>query len=143
MHNPELVTRKHVSQKTAAQLIELARESARAQGIAVTIAITDAGGHQVALYRDDDAHFLTIEVAINKAWTASAYGLSTHVWNAVVNQPTTAQLNNVERLMPVGGGYPLKVAGQLVGGIGISGGLAQQDMDACAYALSSLGFDVE
>ncbi len=141
MSQIDLITQKYVSQKTAAQLISAARESAHGQGIAVTIAITDAGGHQLALFRDDNAHFLTVEVAINKAWTASAYGLPTHVWNNVVNQPETAQLNNVSRLMPVGGGYPLKIEGRLVGGIGISGGLAQQDIDACLAALDRLGFE--
>ncbi|MCB6183036.1 heme-binding protein [Leeia sp. TBRC 13508] len=130
-----------ISQATAQQLIQLATESAKQQGIAVTIAITDIGGHQVALYRDDNAHFLTIEVAIKKAWTASAYGLPTHIWNDIVNQPKTAQLNNVSQLMPIGGGYPLRVNGQLVGGIGISGGLAQQDIDACGAALTALGFE--
>lgn len=140
MNNENIVIKPSVSQQAAARLISAARESALQQGIAVTIAITDIGGHQVALWRDDDAHFLTVEVAVNKAWTASAYGLPTHIWNEVVNQPKTAQLNNVSRLMPIGGGYPLLLDGQLVGGIGISGGLAQQDMDACEVALKAAGF---
>jgi len=44
--------------------------------------------------------------------------------------------------MPVGGGNPVKDGGKLVGGIGVSGGNAQQDQDIAEAALKSLGFDV-
>ncbi len=85
--------------------------------------------------------FLTAEVAIDKAWTAASCGVATHDWNRYITDPKVAPLANVPRLMPVGGGNPIKDGGKLVGGIGVSGGNAQQDQDIAEAALKSLGFD--
>lgn len=104
--------------------------------------MTDAAGYLKAFERTDGARFITIEVAINKAWTAASYGVATHVWNAVVSKPEVAQLANVPGLMPVGGGCPIVENGLLVGGIGISGGDHLQDRQAAETALKALGFEV-
>ena len=53
-----------------------------------------------------------------------------------------APLANVPGLMPVGGDNPVKHGGKLIGGIGVSGGNAEQDQDIAEGALSSVGFDV-
>lgn len=80
-------------------------------------------------------------MTVNKAWTAASFGLSTQVWNQVVAQPATAPLAQHPRLMAVGGGVPIVLAGQVVGAIGISGGNAQQDHDAAVAALQVRGFE--
>ena len=105
-------------------------------------AVTDAGGHLTVFERMDGGPLLTGEVAINKAWTAASYGVATHDWNRYVADSKVAPLANIPRLMPVGGGNPVKDGGKLVGGIGVSGGNAQQDQDIAEAALNSLGFDV-
>ena len=119
-----------------------ARATAGDLGIEVVVAVADAGGHLTAFERMDGAPFLTGEVAINKAWAAASYGVVTHDWNRYVADPKVAPLANIPRLMPVGGGNPVKDGGKLVGGIGVSGGNAQQDQDIAEAALKSLGFDV-
>ncbi len=126
----------------AAALVAAARATAGDLGIEVAVAVTHAGGHLTAFERMDGAPFLTGEVAINKAWTAASYGVATHDWNRYVADPKVAPLANIPRLMPVGGGNPVKDGGKLVGGIGVSGGNAQQDQDIAEAALKSLGFDV-
>ena len=70
------------------------------------MAITDAGGHLVAFERTDGAPFLTGDVAIRKAWTASSYGIATHVWNDYIADPEVAPLANLHGLMPVGFDVP-------------------------------------
>ncbi|MCK9688067.1 GlcG/HbpS family heme-binding protein [Scleromatobacter humisilvae] len=131
-----------INRDAAQALIEAARAASRDLGIRVTIAVTDAGGHLAALARDDGAPFLTVDVAIDKAWTATSFGLPTHVWSDVIANPQVAQLAHRPRLVAVGGGVPIVSGGRVVGGIGISGGNAQQDRDAAEIALKALGFEL-
>ncbi len=131
-----------ITRDAAHALIAAADTASRDIGIKVTIAVTDAGGHLVALTRNDGAPFLSINVAIDKAWTATSFGLPTHVWADVIANPGVAQLAHQPRLVAVGGGVPIVVGGQVVGGIGISGGNAVQDRDAAEIALKATGFEV-
>ena len=131
-----------ITQDAARALIAAANAASRDIGIKVTIAVTDAGGHLAALTRDDGAPFLSVDVAIDKAWTATSFGLPTHVWSDVIANPQVAQLAHRPRLVAVGGGVPIVVDGRVVGGIGISGGNARQDRDAAEIALRALGFEV-
>ncbi|SDY95835.1 Uncharacterized conserved protein GlcG, DUF336 family [Collimonas sp. OK242] len=131
-----------ITRLTAHALIEAAQAAARDIGIEVTIAITDNAGHLKAFDRSDKAPFLTVEVAIDKAWTAASFGLATHVWNSIISKSEVAQLAHRPRMVAVGGGYPILLDGQVVGGIGISGGNALQDQQACEVALKALGFDL-
>ena len=131
-----------ITRESAEALVAATSAAARDIGIHVTIAVTDAGGHLTAFARDDGAPFLTANVAIDKAWTAASFGLPTHTWADIVANPQVASLAHQPRLVAVGGGVPIVVDGRVVGGIGVSGGNAQQDRDAAEIALKSLGFEV-
>jgi len=135
-------TKASITRDSALVLAVAARDAATQVGLNLAIAVTDEGGHLVAFERADATPFLAAEVAINKAWTAASFGLDTMIWNQVVSQPATAPLANHPRVMPVGGGVPIVVGGRVVGGIGISGGTAQQDHDVAAAALKAAGFEV-
>ena len=69
-----IVTTATISLEAAQTLLAEARRACAARGFAATIAITDAGGHLRAFERADAAPFLTVDVAINKAWTAASFG---------------------------------------------------------------------
>ncbi|WP_394781963.1 heme-binding protein [Undibacterium sp.] len=131
-----------INRSAALDLLQAARAASTVIGIEVTIAITDAGGHLTALERSDIAPFLTVNVAIDKAWSAVSFGLPTHVWSSILQNNAVAQLAHQPRLVAVGGGYPIIKNGQVVGGIGISGGNALQDQQAAEAALKALGFDL-
>mgnify|MGYP001550576522 CR=1 FL=1 len=133
------ITTPTLNLEAAHELLGHARSACARRGFAATIAITDAGGHLRAFERADAAPFLTAEVAMDKAWTAASFGMSTHQWNAYMSEPTVAPLANHPRLMPVGGGVPILVGGRLAGGLGISGGTSVQDHEAAEDALRSLG----
>lgn len=137
--NVKTVATSNLSLETANALMVEIRRACEARGFAPAIAIADAGGHLRAFERADAAPFLTAEVAVNKAWTSAAYGLSTHDWNKYMGEPTVAPLAHHPRLMPVGGGLPFHIDGKLAGGIGISGGTSLQDHEAGEDALRSLG----
>jgi uncharacterized protein GlcG (DUF336 family) len=132
-----------INREAAVALIEAALADAGRIGIEVAVAVTDATGNLRAFERTDGAPFLTAEVAIDKAWTASSFGFATHVWNDyVTSDPKVAPLAHRPRMVAVGGGYPIIENGKLIGGIGISGGNYQQDQEAAAAALRHLGFEV-
>lgn len=128
-----------VTLAASSALIQAARDAAKAIGIEVAVAVTDAAGNLMAFERTDGAPFLTAEVAINKAWTAASYGVATHDWNTYLADPKVAPLANISRLMAVGGGNPMKENGKVIGGIGVSGGTAQQDQQIAEAALTTLG----
>jgi len=138
----QVQTKASITRDSALALAVAARDAATRIGLNLAIAVTDEGGHLVAFERADATPFLAAEVAINKAWTAASFGLDTMVWNQVVAQPATAPLANHPRVMPVGGGVPVVVDGRVVGGIGISGGTAQQDHDVAVAALEAAGFEI-
>lgn len=131
-----------ITRDSALALAIAARDAATEIGLNLAIAVTDEGGHLIAFERADATPFLAAEVAVNKAWTAASFGLDTMVWNQIVAQPATAPLANHPRVMAVGGGVPIVLGGRVVGGIGISGGTAQQDHDVAAAALKAAGFEV-
>jgi uncharacterized protein GlcG (DUF336 family) len=131
-----------ITREAAIALIDASLEAAREIGIEVAVAVTDATGSLRAFERTNGAPFLTTDVAIDKAWTACSYGYPTHVWNAYVADPKVAPLAYQPRLLAVGGGYPIQEGGKLIGGIGISGGNAEQDQKVADAALKSLGFTV-
>ena len=116
------------------------REEAALAGFDVATAVTDPGGHLVAFERADGTPFLAAEIAVDKAWTAAAFRLTTDTWNTIVAEPRTAPLAHHPRLMAVGGGFPLFDGGVCVGGLGISGGTAQQDEDVALAVLKAQGF---
>ena len=130
-----------ITHAAASELIAAARVAAAAIGIKVSIAVTDAAGNLTAFERADGVPFLTVDVAVNKAWTAASFGLGTHVWNSLItSDPKVAQLAHTPRLVAVGGGVPIKLGGQLIGAIGISGGDYLQDQQAAETALTQLDY---
>lgn len=138
----QVQTKVSITRDSALALAVAARDAAAKIGLHLAIAVTDEGGHLIAFERADATPFLAAEVAVNKAWTAASFGLDTMIWNQVVAQPATAPLANHPRVMPVGGGVPILVDGRVAGGIGISGGNAQQDHDVAVAALEAAGFEV-
>lgn len=132
-----------ITRVAAAALIEASLVEAAKIGLDLAVAVTDGAGYLVAFERTDGARFLSAEVAIDKAWTAASFGIPTHVWNAyITGDPKVAQLAHRPRLVAVGGGYPIKDLGKLIGGIGVSGGTYQQDQDIAEAALRALGFEL-
>uniref|UniRef100_UPI0038B57C94 GlcG/HbpS family heme-binding protein n=1 Tax=Undibacterium hunanense TaxID=2762292 RepID=UPI0038B57C94 len=132
-----------ITASAATTLIAAASAAARDLGIAVTIAVSDNAGHLKAFERADSAAFLTVDVAIDKAWTAASFGLPTHTWTAIISNDVVAQLAHRPRLVAVGGGCPIIDNGKVIGGIGISGGNALQDQQAAEIALRALGFEIK
>lgn len=117
-------------------LIAGAQAKAVEIGVPMCIAITDDSGQLMAFKRMDGGKVTSTTIAMDKAFTAAGAKKATHEYGAL-SQPgnPTYGIDSAigGRLMIVGGGLPVIVDGDVVGGIGLSSGSPAQDME-CAQA---------
>jgi uncharacterized protein GlcG (DUF336 family) len=109
---------------------------AQSLGITINVAVVDGGGNLAAFLRMPGAHLHSIDIAIDKAYTAASFGLPTSQWQQVLQQHSPAVREGLvrrPRFVGFGGGLPVTDKGQRIGGIGVSGGSEQQD-EVCAHA---------
>ena len=119
-------------------LIKGAREKANEIGIPMCIAVTDESGNLIAFERMNGGKAHSISIAQDKAFTAGAARKATHEYNAVNIPGNLAFGIDTEcggRISSVGGGIPVVVDGEFVGGIGASSGAPQQDMEVAQGGL--------
>jgi uncharacterized protein GlcG (DUF336 family) len=129
-----------VSLEAAEALIDAAVARSNETGKKMVIAVVDAAGNLKAFRRMDGSPSLSVDIAINKAWTAASYGYPTHGWNAfLAGDEGVRQIAHTPRLVTFGGGYPIMIDGELAGGLGISGGHYSEDQDVAEAALKALG----
>ncbi len=124
-------------------LIEGATRHAEEVGIPMCIAVTDESGNMITFQRMDGAKVLSVGLAADKAFTASISRRPTHEYNELCVPGSLVfgiHTSSGGRFSIVGGGYPVVVDGDTVGGIGCSSGTAEQDM-ACARAGLALFMD--
>ncbi|RXT06996.1 heme-binding protein [Ammoniphilus sp. CFH 90114] len=128
-----------LSQKLAMKMIEAACEKAEQMNIRVTVAVCDDGGNLKAFSRMDGAKLLGTEIAQNKAYTAASSERATADWYPLIekNPALLHGIVHTNRLTIFGGGLPIKIENKHVGGIGVSGGTADEDV-ACAEAALSV-----
>jgi uncharacterized protein GlcG (DUF336 family) len=119
-----------VTLEDAMRIITAARKKAVDVGQPMNIAVADSGGHLVAHVRMDGAWLGSIDISINKAFTARAFDIATKDL-ATQSQPGKQfygiHVSNGGRVMIFAGGIPLKRAGKVEGAIGVSGGSGEQD----------------
>ena len=131
-----------ISTEAARRIIEGAERKARELGQPMVIAIVDEAGSLKAFSRMDGAALLSIQVAQDKAYTAVGFGFASHQWHDFIkDDPPLAAgaAAGISRLIVFGGGYPIRIGGQIVGGIGVSGGHYTQDMEVATAGLATLG----
>lgn len=116
--------------KDARRIIAAAEKKSKEIGQPMNIAVADTGGNLVAFVRMDDAWLGSVDIAINKAYTARAFDISTKELAGLSQsgeQFFGIHASNHGRVMIFAGGVPLKRDGKVVGGVGVSGGLGEQD----------------
>lgn len=129
-------------------LITAALEHRQSKGMKpLTIAVIDAGGHLVALQREDGTSNLRAEIAQGKAKGAVALGLGSRaIFERAQQQPYFVNAVGAladGHLIPVPGGVLIKRDGVLIGAIGITGDSSDND-EACAVtAIETLNLDAE
>jgi uncharacterized protein GlcG (DUF336 family) len=114
----------------ARRIITAAERKAEEIGQPMNIAVVDAGGNLVAHVRMDNAWVGSIDISINKAWTARAFDIATKELAELSqsgDQFFGIHASNHGRVMIFAGGIPLKRGDLVVGAIGVSGGMGKQD----------------
>ena len=133
------VIKKHsISYELAQKMVDEAVTKARELGVTENVVILDDGGNLKAFGRMDGAPILSIEMAQNKAYTA-LFGVSTQeFFDFIKGDPSLlAGIPTLSRVAAWGGGFPIKVKGEIVGEIGLSGApTVQNDVDCARAALA-------
>jgi uncharacterized protein GlcG (DUF336 family) len=129
-----------ITLQQALAYIEAGREEAERQGLALSFAVVDAGGHLIASQRMDGAPWITAEVSLGKAWTAAAWRTPSaaqgdkmkelHAFSAAISTATQG------RFTPQIGGLPILDGDEVVGAMGASGASGAEDEAVVRAALS-------
>ena len=135
------LTVRNITADFAQELVASAARASADTGRRMVIAVVDREGTLKSFLRMDGAPLLSVEIAQNKAYTAAAFGMATHAWFEFIkgDEPLRLGIVHTERLVTFGGGYPIVVDGEVVGGIGVSGGHYTDDMEVAAAALEGAG----
>jgi uncharacterized protein GlcG (DUF336 family) len=123
----------------ARRIIAAGERKATEMGIPYNIAVADAGGGLVAHVRMDGAWLGSVDIAINKAWTARAFDMSTEDISHITQsgeQGFGLNTTNDSRVVIFGGGIPIKCDGTVIGAVGASGGSVEQDIAVARAAVS-------
>lgn len=120
-------------------LIAGATQKSAEMQIPMCIAVTDESGHLMAFERMDGGKVSSTPIAIDKAFTGAVARKGTHVYNELCQPGKSTfgiHVTNGGHFSIIGGGFPVFVEGQIVGGIGISSGTAAEDQVVAEFALS-------
>jgi cob(I)alamin adenosyltransferase len=138
----DLIAQSQPSLSLALRLLEGVRKEAESRSLVLAMCVGDAGGHVIAAQRMDGVALGAMRHAEGKAYTAVLWGTRTGDFTEST-QPGGADWGwntTDDRIVVYAGGIPLLADGRLVGGLGASGGLADEDEACVVAAAQSLGF---
>lgn len=132
-----MLSKSVIGQAEIARVLSAARQEAQARQWSVTIAVVDDGGHPLALERLDGCAPASAYIALEKARTAALGRKETRDYEEMVNGGRTAFVT-APLLTSLEGGVPLRVKGQVVGAIGVSGVKSEQDAQVAKAGATAL-----
>ena len=126
-----------ISLSVARTLSEEVRQKAAQMGVNAVVAISNRAGHPVLVECMDDSYIASYDVAVNKAFTVVSLKMSTSALKPL-SQPGGSlygiQFTNNGKIVIFGGGEPLcNSNGDIIGGLGVSGGTEEQDTALAEY----------
>jgi glc operon protein GlcG len=125
------------------EMTKAGETEARKQGLAMAIAVVDAGGHPINFIRMDGVMLAAIQIATDKAFTAVAGKIPTYLWQELLRSGELPQLFVHERWTAFPGGFPIISGNRLLVGIGVSGATRFGDTSVARAALFAGGFSTE
>lgn len=133
----QLATKKALTLEVAKQMAAYAEAEARKNQWNVVVAIVDDGANLIYLQRMDDTQIGSIDVAQQKAKSAIRFKRPTKVLEDVVAGGRLGMMQ-LAGSIPVEGGLPIAVDGQIIGAIGVSGVQSSQDGQVAKAGLDAL-----
>lgn len=125
---------------SAEEVADQALAQAAKAGVKICVAVVDRAGYPLVFKRQQGAPFHSIDIALDKAYTAVSFGFATGKWEKSLAEGSEMLRHGLirrERFVSFGGGLPIKVDGVRVGAIGISGGSEAQDVAFGEAALAT------
>lgn len=119
--------------------LDAARTEAEKAGVPSAIVVLDAAGSMKGCLNMDGAPVMAFQIALDKAYTAVGMGQPTSFWEQVSAESPSfgGAITSIHRFVPFGGGVPLKLAGAVIGSVGVSGGTVEQDVQICEAAAAA------
>lgn len=132
----DLPSQKMLSLELSTQAAMAAVKKCLNDGYKVSVAIVDQSGLVKVQLKGDGAGPHTLDSSRRKAYTAASLRDSTHKYAALIAQkPELQGLSRMnENILLLGGGFPIKIGGEVVGGIGVGGAPGGELDEACATA---------
>lgn len=112
------------------------------KGWRINVAVVDRGGNLMAFLRQPRAFIHSIQIAIDKAYTAASFGFPTKAWMGAIGHDDGMKFgfSNQQRLIVFGGGLPVPgEGGEWLGGIGVSGASEAEDEECARAGLAAIG----
>jgi uncharacterized protein GlcG (DUF336 family) len=129
-----------ITLKLAKEMLEAGEREAEKQGVPMAMTIVDAGGNLVAFRRMDNVMLASINISMDKAFTAVFGKLPTSFWSRMLQGGGLLFIH--ERWITFQGGFPIISNGVLIGGLGVSGGTVE-DIHVAKAALEAGGFSTD
>jgi uncharacterized protein GlcG (DUF336 family) len=131
----------------AEEIVAAVLAQGQSLGKALSVAVVDAGGFLLLVKRSDGARPLTPNIAIAKAYSSAVMERPTMMLQAWADSNPTffAQLSTMgsQPIVATEGGVTVKRDGEILGGLGISGGTGKEDQQVCDDVLGALGYQLE
>lgn len=128
-----LVTQRNLSLPMAKTIAEAALAACKEKGYSTAVAVVDRAGQVLVILRDEQATAQQAEMARRKAYTARMFRTTTLEFQKRTSDPAYSAQRDVADILALGGGVPIQVGNETIGGVGSSGSSQEQD-DACAKA---------
>jgi uncharacterized protein GlcG (DUF336 family) len=128
-----VIMQRNLSLPLAKSIAEATLAECKSKGFNTVAAVVDRSGQLMVLLRDEAATPQMGEMARRKAFTARLFRMTTLEFQKRTEDPAYAAQRNVEDILALGGGVPITIGNEIIGGVGSAGSTQVQD-DACAKA---------
>jgi uncharacterized protein GlcG (DUF336 family) len=130
----QVLTEKQISLEIAQEIAATAVDQCRKDGFKVAATVVDRSGYIKVLLRADGTGPHTIEASRRKAYTAAVFRVSTGTFTERVSHPAAAALTQLDSVISLQGGLPIKVGDEVIGAIGVGGAPGGDKDEVCANA---------
>ena len=130
---PGLVTQKNLSLPIAKTIAEAALAECQAKGYHTAVAVVDRAGQVLVILRDEQAAAQVAEMARRKAYTARMFRMPTSEFQKRTADPSYAAQRDLPDILALGGGVPIQIGNETIGGVASAGSTQEQD-ETCAKA---------
>lgn len=127
-----IVNSPRLSLATALKIAEATIAACQAEGVQIAVTVVDRSGHPQVMLRDSRAMDLTLPISERKAYTALSF--NTPLSQMADRFDGSYAVPKLDALVVSAGGLPIRAAGILVGGVGVSGAPSGEQDERCAAA---------